>query len=108
MAISGSPPLYYRSMEKRGYVYILTNQAHTVFYTGVTSDLTKRMGEHKQKVVPGFTTRYNVSLLVYYETAESIQSAIEREKQIKGGSRKKKIDLIIRMNPRWKDLSDRL
>lgn len=92
-------------MEKRGYVYILSNPRHTVLYTGVTSDLLKRVWEHKHKVVPGFTTRYNVDRLVYYEQTESIRSAIEREKQIKGGSRATKITLITRRNPTWEDLT---
>jgi putative endonuclease len=95
-------------MEKRSYVYILTNPTRTVFYTGVTSNLAKRVSEHKQKVVPGFTTRYNINLLVYYEITESIRNAIEREKQIKAGSRKKKIDLVMAMNPKWEDLSENL
>ena len=91
-------------MEKVGYVYILSNKVNTVLYVGVTSNLIKRVWEHKNKVVPGFTAKYNVDKLVYYETSESIVSAIEREKQIKGGSRKKKMELISSNNPQWKDL----
>ena len=73
-------------------------------YTGVTSNLVKRVYEHKQKLVDGFTKKYNVDKLGYFEIYESIEQAIEREKQIKAGSRKKKIDLIEKENPSWKDL----
>lgn len=86
-------------------VYILTNKWHRVFYTGVTGDLQRRIEEHKQKLVPGFTSRYNVTKLVYYETTENPEAAIAREKQIKGWTRQKKIDLIEQMNPTWNDLS---
>jgi len=95
-------------MDKRGYVYILTNAAHTVLYTGVTSDLVKRVYQHREKLVEGFTKRYNVSKLVWYEIADTIESAILREKQIKAGSRHKKIMLIRAMNPGFKDLYDGL
>ncbi|GAB6182738.1 GIY-YIG nuclease family protein [Thermodesulfovibrio hydrogeniphilus] len=91
-------------MTKKGYVYILTNKTNRVLYTGVTSDLVKRVYEHKNKLVDGFTKKYNVTKLVYYEIHESIESAIEREKQIKGGSRRKKVELVESMNPEWKDL----
>ena len=87
------------------YVYILTNQNNTVLYTGVTNNLERRVYEHKNKLLKGFTNRYNVDKLVYFETTESIESAIEREKQIKAGSRRKKLELIERNNPTWKDLS---
>jgi predicted GIY-YIG superfamily endonuclease len=73
-------------------------------YTGVTSDLIKRIYQHKNSIVPGFTDRYNCKSLVYYELQEEMLGAIEREKQIKAGSRKKKIDLIEKMNPTWNDL----
>jgi putative endonuclease len=86
---------------KQGYVYILTNRYNTVLYTGVTSDLKKRVWEHKQHLVEGFTKRYNVEKLVYYEAANDIASAIAREKQIKAGSRQKKIDLVNGLNPQW-------
>jgi putative endonuclease len=86
------------------YVYILSNRYNTVLYTGVTGDLIRRVDEHRRKLVPGFTSRYNVTKLVYYEITESIEAAIQREKQIKGGSRQKKIDLINSINPGWKDL----
>ncbi len=84
----------------------MTNQGDTVIYTGVTSDLARRVWEHKQKLVPGFTKKYNISKLVYYEVHNGIESAIEREKQIKAGSRAKKIELIESMNKEWRDLYD--
>jgi putative endonuclease len=90
--------------EKFGYVYILTNHSDQVLYTGVTSDLVKRVYEHKEKIVEGFTKKYNIDKLVYYEVFDDIESAIEREKQIKAGPRKKKIDLIESMNPAYQDL----
>ena len=86
----------------------MTNQNHTVLYTGVTNELRKRVWQHKQKLVPGFTKRYNVNKLVYYDIREDSYQAIVREKQIKDGSRRKKIDLIDKMNPDWKDLSEEL
>ena len=82
--------------------------ANTVIYTGVTSDLYKRIYEHREKLVEGFTKKYNVNKLVYYEIFDSIEDAIFREKQIKGGSRKKKLDLIKNTNPSFKDLYDEL
>jgi putative endonuclease len=95
-------------MEKQYYVYIMTNKNNTVLYTGVTNDLKKRVFQHKEKLVDGFTCRYNVSKLVYYQIAQNAFAAISREKQIKGGSRAKKIELIDGLNPDWKDLSDSL
>jgi len=86
------------------YVYILTNKHHTVLYTGVTGDLYQRVNEHRLKVFPGFTAKYNVHKLVYFEQFGNVYDAIEREKQIKGGSRKKKIDLVNSKNPNWDDL----
>lgn len=86
----------------------MTNKINTVIYTGVTSDLKKRVYEHKEKIIEGFTKKYNVNKLVYYEVFGDIENAILREKQIKGGSRKKKIDLIKSMNPEFKDLYDEL
>ena len=84
----------------------MTNDNNTVLYTGVTSNLTVRIREHKKKQYPGsFTVRYNIRKLVYFQTFTSITEAIKREKQIKSGSRKKKIDLINKMNPEWRDLS---
>lgn len=87
-----------------GYVYLMTNKRDTVIYTGVTADLQKRVYEHREGLVEGFTKRYNINKLVYYEIASDIESAIQREKQIKAGSRKKKIALIKSMNPAFKDL----
>jgi putative endonuclease len=95
-------------MRKQYYVYILTNARHTVLYTGVTSDLQKRVYQHRMKLVPGFTSRYNVDKLVFYDVADNPEAAILREKQIKAGSRAKKIALINGMNPQWLDLYDSL
>ena len=95
-------------MGKQYYIYILTNKNNTVLYTGVTSDLQKRVYEHKEKLVDGFTKRYNVTKLVYYEVCEEVYSAIAREKQIKAGSRQKKIALIEGRNEKWKDLYEEL
>ena len=86
----------------------MTNKANSVLYTGVTGNLLKRVYEHKNKVVEGFTKRYNIAKLVYYEIFDSPSTAIQREKQIKGGSRRKKIHLIKSANPGFKDLSDSL
>ena len=91
-------------IEKKGYVYILTNARNTVLYTGVTSNLIKRVYEHKNKMVEGFTKKYNLDKLVYYEVFENIMNAIMREKQIKGWLRSKKIVLIEKNNPHWNDL----
>ena len=93
-------------MEKRGYVYILFNKKNGTLYTGVTSDIVKRVYEHKNKLVDGFTEKFGIDKLGYYEVHDSILSAIEREKQIKGGSRKRKLALIESMNPGWIDLYD--
>jgi len=84
----------------------MTNKNNKVLYTGVTSNLLRRVTEHKDKTVPGFTSKYNVTKLVYYEEYATMEEAIAREKQIKGGSRQKKIDLIKRKNSEWKDLYD--
>ncbi len=90
---------------KGGCVYILTNANHTVLYTGVTSELYGRMIQHRQKVFPkSFTSRYNCTKLVYYDSFHSIEEAITEEKRIKGGSRQNKIKLINKMNPKWNDL----
>jgi putative endonuclease len=91
-------------MDKCGYIYILFNKRNGTLYTGVTSDLVKRIYEHKNKLTAGFSHKYNVTKLGYYEMFSRITDAIAREKQIKGGSRKKKIELIETMNPQWKDL----
>ena len=89
---------------KQYYVYVITNKSRTL-YTGVTNDLERRVYEHKQKLVPGFTAKYNITRLVYFEVTQDIQAAIAREKQIKGWLRSKKIALIESVNPGWKDLS---
>lgn len=86
------------------YVYILTNRSKTL-YTGVTNDLIRRVYEHKQKLIPGFTQKYNIDRLAYYEDTVDVTAAIAREKQIKGWLRVKKIALIESMNPEWRDLS---
>jgi putative endonuclease len=93
---------------KQGYVYLLMNKVNTVIYTGVTSDLKKRVYEHKEKFADGFTKKYNVDKLVYYEIFDDIRDAIFREKQIKGGSRAKKLDLIMSINPEFKDMYDKI
>ena len=85
-------------------VYLMTNRSNRVIYTGITSDLIKRVYEHKNKLVRGFTEKYNVDKLVYFEQFTDPRSAIAREKQIKAGSRKKKIDLIEKGNPNYNDL----
>ena len=95
-------------MEKHYYVYILTNKHNKVLYTGVTNNLQRRVYEHREKLIEGFTKKYNVDKLVYYEETESIEIAIQREKQIKGGSRQKKLDLIVGMNPGWRNLYEDL
>ena len=86
------------------YVYILSNRRR-VLYTGVTNDLHRRVSEHRDHVVDGFTKRYNVTRLVYFESTTKVLEAIAREKQIKGWSRSKKIALVNSMNPEWNDLS---
>ncbi|MCW8443837.1 GIY-YIG nuclease family protein [Fluoribacter gormanii] len=91
-------------MHKESYIYLLANKHNNVLYTGVTNDLIRRVYEHKNKLVAEFTKKYNVDRLVYYEACGSIIVAIEREKQIKGWSRKKKHDLINALNPEWNDL----
>lgn len=89
---------------KNSYIYILTNEYNTVLYVGVTSDIIKRIYEHKNKSVDGFSKTYNLNKLVYYEIYEDITIAIEREKYLKGKVRKYKTDLINKFNPEWKDL----
>ena len=88
------------------YVYILTNQNHTVLYIGVTNDLTRRVAEHKAGIHEGFTKKYQVDKLVYFEESPSIMQAIEREKQLKAGSRAKKLALLNESNPYWNELAD--
>jgi len=95
-------------MPKDYYVYILTNFNNTVLYTGVTNNLIRRVYEHKEKLADSFTKKYNINKLVYYEVFNDIEFAITREKQIKGGSRKKKIELIDGFNKDWEDLYTQL
>jgi len=87
------------------YVYVLAN-AGRMLYTGVTNNLERRVLEHKAKLVPGYTAKYNIARLVYYEATTSVVAALEREKQIKGWQRKKKLALIRSVNPDWRDLSE--
>jgi putative endonuclease len=86
----------------------MSNKSNNVLYTGMTNNLIRRVYEHKEKMIDGFTKKYNCTKLVYYEIFNDPYNAIAREKQIKAGSRKKKIDLINAMNPKWKDLYDDL
>jgi putative endonuclease len=95
-------------MAQRFYVFIMTNPRNTVVYTGVTNNLARRVQEHKEKLVEGFTAKYNVTKLVYHERFDDVRAAIAREKQLKGGSRQKKNDLVDSVNPEWRDLSQEL
>ena len=90
---------------KEYYVYIMSNKRGTL-YTGVTNDLEQRVYQHKNKLIEGFTKRYNITQLVYFESSDDVTTAIVREKQIKGLLRSKKIELIKTLNPQWKDLSE--
>ncbi len=92
---------------KTFYIYILTNKSKTL-YVGFTNNLIRRLNEHKHKLVKGFTNKYNISKLIYFETFSHANDAIRREKQIKGWLRKKKIMLIESKNPEWKDISDEI
>ena len=95
--------------QKQCYIYIATNKRHTVIYIGVTNDLFRREDQHKNKINKNsFTAKYNIDIVVYYEAYNDIKIAITREKQIKAGSRKKKIKLIEKMNPEWKDLIEEI
>ena len=89
---------------KQYFVYIMTNNGNTTLYTGMTNDLSRRVYEHREKLVGGFTRRYNIVKLVYYEAYDRREDAIRREKQIKAGSRQKKLDLINSTNKGWSDL----
>ena len=93
-------------MQKQGYIYILFNKRNGTLYTGVTSNLVQRIYQHKNKVIDGFSKKYDIDKLGYYEVFDDIESAIIREKQIKSGSRSNKIKLIKSLNPEWKDLYD--
>ncbi len=89
---------------KQYYIYIMTNFNNKVLYIGVTNNLVKRVFEHKNKLLPGFTSKYNVNKLIYFEVFDNINNAIDREKQLKSGSRKKKLDLILKENSKFEDL----
>jgi len=91
-------------MNKKGYTYIITNKNNTTLYIGVTSDLVRRIWEHKNKVVEGFSKKYNLEKLIYFECFEDIETAINREKYLKGKKKAYKINLIETMNKDWKDL----
>ena len=91
-------------MGKQYYVYIMSNNTNTVTYTGVTNDLHRRIYEHKNKLSEGFTAKYNIKKLVYYEVCQNVESTIMREKQIKRGSRADKVALVNAMNKDWHDL----
>jgi putative endonuclease len=90
------------------FVYLATNRLNTVIYTGVTNNLSRRLFQHREKLVPGFTSKYNVNKLVYFETFTDVLEAIKREKQIKAGSRVKKLTLITSKNPTFEDLAKRI
>lgn len=90
---------------RKYYVYILTNKARTL-YTGITNDLERRVFEHKNKLVPGFTTKYHITKLIWFDEFDDVLQAIEGEKKIKGWRRSKKVELIEKDNPEWKDLAD--
>lgn len=95
-------------MRRQFFTYIMTNKNNTVLYTGITNDLKRRMFEHKEKLNNGFTKRYNINKLVYFEVYSSPYDAIAREKQIKAGPRKRKIELINSLNKDWNDLTESL
>ncbi len=98
-----------QTLKRVGFVYILTNKNNTTLYTGVTADLIKRVEEHKLKIKPNsFSTRYNLNKLIYFGGYNHIEEAIAREKQLKAGSRQKKIDLINSLNPTWEDLYSKI
>jgi putative endonuclease len=92
--------------EKTYYVYLLTNWNNKVMYVGITNDLVRRIYEHKEKFVKGFTEKYNVTKLVYYEQTPDISEALNREKEIKKWRREKKNRLVVNTNPQWRDLSE--
>ncbi len=91
---------------KQYCVYILTNKINTVFYIGVTGNLPNRIYQHKNKLLDGFTKKYNINKLVYFEQTEDVNSALRREKQLKNWRREWKIELINKNNPKWKDLTE--
>ena len=92
-------------MKKQYFVYMLASQKNGTLYTGVTSDLARRLSEHKQKETEGYTKKYGVDKLMYFEQTEDVRSALEREKRLKKWNRAWKIKLIERKNPEWRDLS---
>ena len=93
-------------MNRQFYVYMMTNENQGTLYVGVSNNLARRVWEHREGVVPGFTSRYRLHKLVWYQVADNAHAAIAREKQLKAGSRKKKEELIKEMNPSWRDLSE--
>jgi len=95
-------------MDRQYFVYIMTNKHNNVLYTGITNDLKRRVYEHKEKLVGGFTKKYNITKLIYYEVFDDPENAILREKQIKAGSRQKKIDLVNSINRKWLNLYEEL
>ncbi|UCB49501.1 MAG: GIY-YIG nuclease family protein [Deltaproteobacteria bacterium] len=95
-------------MNKQYFVYTMTNRNNTTLYTGITNDLKRRVNEHKEKMVGGFTKKYNINKLVYYEVLADPENTVLREKQIKGGSRQKKIELINSLNEKWQDLYEQI
>ena len=95
-------------MSRQYYVYLMTNKNNRVLYTGIPNDLKRRVYEHKEKLVNGFTKKYNVSKLIYFEMFEDPKNAILREKKIRAGSRQKKIDLVNSMNKDWHDLYEEI
>ena len=95
-------------MDRQFYFYIMTNKRNTVLYAGVTNDLKRRVYEHKEGLVEGFTSKYNVAKLVYYEVFDDAENAILREKQVKGGSRQRKLELVNSINEEWRDLYEEL
>ena len=106
MPLVFSYPLFVLSqpMENKSYTYILFNQRNGTLYVGVTNDLKRRITEHKEKLIPGFTQRYGVDKLGYFEEYNDIRLAIQREKELKGWNRKRKLALLEGFNPQWKDL----
>jgi putative endonuclease len=102
--VTSTTAIQERLMMKQGYTYIMSNKKNGTLYIGVTSNLIKRVYEHKSNFVDGFTKKYNLKILVYYEVFDDIVEAIRREKQLKSGSRGKKIELIESMNKEWNDL----
>ncbi len=95
-------------MDRQYFVYIMTSKHNNVLYTGITNDLKRRVYEHKEKLLGGFTKKYNITKLIYYEVFDDPENAILREKQIKAGLRQKKIDLINSMNRKWLNLYEQL